>query len=222
MRYREQLQLTLAEVAAGTGSSEERIASLEQGKSAPSGDEVLIFADFYKCDYRFFISNERLAPFEQTENLYRRYGNDFSRDDRRRVQEFLFLCECEEFLMQQMSRPRSEFRFVPQGKFFKGHGDAAAAALRRHFQYSSNAIPSNVYEDFRKIGIHVFRRRLTNSNISGVMIRHPMAGASVLVNYSEDVYRQRFTGAHEAAHAILDRQEFVVSFESERFGSYSD
>jgi len=62
----------------------------------------------------------------------------------------------------------------------------------------------------------VFRRRLVNSNISGLTIRHPFAGTCVLVNYDEDIYRQRFTAAHEAAHGILDRdQEFVVSFASE-------
>jgi Zn-dependent peptidase ImmA (M78 family) len=33
-----------------------------------------------------------------------------------------------------------------------------------------------------------------------------------LVNYSEDIYRQRFTAAHEAGHAILDKEDFVVSF----------
>jgi len=33
------------------------------------------------------------------------------------------------------------------------------------------------------------------------------------VNYSEDVYRQRFTAAHELAHAIFDSDDSaVVSF----------
>src|SRR6185312_9179114 len=73
-----------------------------------------------------------------------------------------------------------------------------------------------IYADFRKLGFHVFRRRLANSNISGLTIRHPSAGTCILVNYDEDIYRQRFTVAHEAAHGILDRdQEFVVSFASQ-------
>ena len=74
-------------------------------------------------------------------------------------------------------------------------------------------MPRNVYDDFRSIGIYLFRRRLNNSNISGLFIRHPVVGRCVLVNYSEDIYRQRFTAAHEAAHAILDtEEELVVSF----------
>lgn len=44
-------------------------------------------------------------------------------------------------------------------------------------------------------------------------MRHPRAGRCILINYSEDIYRQRFTAAHEAAHAILDEdEEVIVSF----------
>lgn len=112
-----------------------------------------------------------------------------------------------------MDRPIAPFEFIPRGTFFKGQGAEAADALRRHFGYEPNSVPSNVYGDFRKLGFHVFRRRLTNSNISGLTIRHPAAGTCILVNYDEDVYRQRFTASHEAAHGLLDRdQDVVVSF----------
>ena len=39
---------------------------------------MLILADHYRCDFKFFISNEQVAPFEQTETLYRAHGNDFT------------------------------------------------------------------------------------------------------------------------------------------------
>jgi Zn-dependent peptidase ImmA (M78 family) len=74
-------------------------------------------------------------------------------------------------------------------------------------------VPRNVFTDFRRIGVHVFRRQLQNSNISGLFLSHQGAGPCLLVNYSEDVYRQRFTAAHELAHAIFDSdEEAVVSF----------
>jgi Zn-dependent peptidase ImmA (M78 family)/transcriptional regulator with XRE-family HTH domain len=212
VRYREQLELVLSEVATYTGIEQSRLADLERGLQLPTGDEVLILADFYKCDYRFFISNEKLAPFEQTENLYRRHGNEFSKEDRWRVQEFLFLCEIEQVLMQELGTRFAAFDFIPKGNFYKLHGQEAAAALRQHLGYESNQVGGDVYSDFRKIGFHIFRRHLANSNISGLMIRHPFAGPCILVNYSEDIYRQRFTAAHEAGHAILDREDFVVSF----------
>jgi transcriptional regulator with XRE-family HTH domain len=183
-KYRDQLKLTISELADRTGISENRLEQFEAGQSAPSGDEVLIVSDFYHCDYRFFISNERLAPFEQTENLYRRYGNEFSKEDRWRVQEFLFLCECEEQLKRALNRPNREFTYRPKGNYFKGHAEDAAKRLRQYFGYGDDRIPSDIYRDLRSLGIHILRRKLENSNVSGLTVRHPFAGNCILVNWS--------------------------------------
>jgi Zn-dependent peptidase ImmA (M78 family) len=144
--------------------------------------------------------------------LYRRYGKEFSKSDRRNVQDFLFLCECEEFLLRELGRTqiRQAFSFRKTGEFFKAHGEQAAAKLRQQLGYTAREVGMNVYEDIRRIGVHVFRRKLGNSNISGLFIRHPTAGKCVLINYSEDIYRQRFTAAHEFGHTILDDEEDVV------------
>ena len=205
--------LSQAEVDKSTGIPVGRIDEFECGKAEPTGDEVLILADFFRCDYRFLISNERLAASEQTESLYRKYGSEFTKEDRRAILEFLYLCECEQILNDELGRKTEGFSFSPRGTHYKAHAEQAATALRAHFAYASNAVPSDVYEDFRKIGFHLFRRRLVNSTISGITIRHPFAGTCILVNYDEDIYRQRFTAAHEGAHGIIDRgEEVVVSF----------
>jgi transcriptional regulator with XRE-family HTH domain len=94
-RCRTQLLLSIAEVASSTGLSVERLEAFESGKATPSGDDVLVLADFFTCDYRFFRSNEQLAGFEQTDSLYRMHGSEFSKADRRNVLEFIFLCESE-------------------------------------------------------------------------------------------------------------------------------
>ena len=218
--YRDQRQLTPAELATGTGIDPDRFAGLEAAELLPSGDEVLIIADFFQCDYRFFVSNERLAAFQQTETLYRKFGNDFSKNDRRSIQEFFFLCECEAFLLTELNRKIEAFSFMPRGTFFKGHGEDAAKELRRHFSYGPKQVPSDIYADFRRLGFHVFRRRLENSNISGLTVQHPTAGTCILVNYSEDIYRQRFTAAHEGGHGIIDRgEDVIVSFKGQE-GEY--
>jgi len=215
--HRDQRQLTLLELAEGTGIPLTRLERCESGDLAPTGDEVLIIADFFQCDYRFFISNEKLAAFQQTEALYRKFGTEFTKNDRKSIQEFFFLCECEAFLLAELDRKVEPFNFTPTGSVFKRHGEDAAKALRGHFSYKSNEVPSNVYDDFRRLGFHVFRRRLENSNISGLTIRHPWAGTCILVNYSEDIYRQRFTGAHEGGHGILDcADDVIVSFQSQK------
>ncbi len=213
--YREQMSVSVDDVATATGIPSDLIRAYEQGEKEPSGDEILIFADFFHCDFRFFISNERVAPFEQTESLYRKHGAEFSSVDRLRIQEFLFLCESEHFLNTELGSQsyQGQFVFRKTGSYYKGHGEKAAQALRRFLDYDSNAIAMDIYQDIRRLGVHVFRRKLGNSNISGLFVKHPTAGKCVLVNYDEDVYRQRFTAAHETAHSILDDDEdFVVSF----------
>lgn len=213
-KYREQLKESVIEVGAATGISAERLVAIEGGQVEPTGDEVLILADHYRCDFKFFISNEQVAPFEQTETLYRAHGNDFSKEDRRAVQDFLYLCETEDFLMRELGRLISSFVFSPTGSFFKGQGEAGAARLRSALGYSDRQVPRDVYAEFRSVGVHVFRRKLGNSNISGLFIMHPVAGKCALVNHSEDVYRQRFSAAHEMAHAVFDSaQGASVSFE---------
>lgn len=213
-KYRGQLHESLLDVATSTGIDAARLAQIEGGHAEPTGDEVLILADHYRCDFKFFISNEQVAPFEQTEVLYRAHGSDFSKEDRRAVQDFLYLCETEDFLMRELGRAPGSFTFSPSGGYLKGHGEAAAARLRSALGYADNAVPRDVYADFRSVGVHVFRRRLGNSNISGLFIAHPVAGKCALVNYSEDIYRQRFSAAHEMAHAIFDADQGAsVSFE---------
>ncbi len=214
IRYREQFQVDISDLSASTGIRSERLIHFEKAEIEPTGDEILILADFYKCDFRFFISNQKLAPFEQTEYLFRKYGDDLTKEDRWAIQEVLFLSECEAFLANHFDNYRiRNFYYEKRGSFYKQQAIEAATLLRDFLGYSDYEVPMDIYEDFREIGIHLFRRKLFNSNISGICVKHPVAGKCVLVNYDEDIYRQRFTAAHEVGHSILDNDnEVVVSY----------
>lgn len=140
-KYREQFKTPLIQMSLETGIPEESLRQLEHAERRPTGDEVLILADYYKCDYQFFISNEKLATFEQTETLFRRYGEEFSREDRWAVQEFLLLCECEHFLISLFPTDNyNQFSFTKKGNYFKKHGEEAATKLRQHLGYSYNQV----------------------------------------------------------------------------------
>jgi Zn-dependent peptidase ImmA (M78 family)/transcriptional regulator with XRE-family HTH domain len=213
-RYREQLQLSLEEVAKKTGIGESRFRNLEGGLVEPTGDEILIFSDFYKQDYIYFISNQQKAASEQIDILYRQYGGDFSKQDRWAIQEFMFLCECEELVFNATEFKKVEFEFISSGDYYKDHGQQAAIKLRTTLGFQPVVAIPNPYQALRKLGVHIFRRKLSNSNISGLFIAHPLAGKCVLINYSEDIYRQNFTLVHEIGHAIFDYQEKInVSYE---------
>jgi len=212
-RVRDMLCVSLGEVASATGISESRLALLESASAEPTGDEVLILADHFREDFRFFISNEQQTVLERTEKLFRAYDTELNGGDRRAIQEFLFLCDNEAFLYSELGRrPSLSFSPVVKGDYFKGHALDGARGLRAAAGYRDADVP-DVFHVLRCLGFHVFRRKLDNEKISGLFLDHPIAGPSLLINYSEDVYRQRFTAAHEAAHALFDRgQEFVVSF----------
>lgn len=204
--YREQQLATVEDVSAATGIDRERLRSIEQGAIEPSGDEILILADYFKCDFRFFISNERMAPFEQTRELYRSNGDAFTKEDRLAIQEFLYLSETEAFLQAEMGTTYTAFSPETVGSNLKAHGPPAAIKVRQALGITESVLPE-VYSAMRQLGIHVFRRKLGNSSISGVFIQHPIAGKCALINFSEDVYRQRFSAAHEMAHAIFDADQ---------------
>lgn len=204
-----QLQaVDVAVVSSHTGIESSRLDFIEGGKGLPSGDELLILANYYARDFRDFVDPARPEPFKQTDILYRRHGEAFTVNDRRAIQEFLFLCEIEATLQKELGIRQTPFKFESSDRdMHKVQGLKAAAELRTVLGHTGRKISLNIYADFRKIGIHVFRRRLIASEISGLYIEHPIAGHCILVNYDEDIYRQRFSASHEAAHAIFDSSE---------------
>ncbi|HET8933821.1 MAG TPA: XRE family transcriptional regulator [Polyangiales bacterium] len=215
-RQREMIGETVEQLSAATGIPVDEVQELENGQRAPTGDQVLILADRFLCDFKFFISNESATPIERTEKLFRAHSRDLSSQDRRAIQEFLFLCENEAFLLRELGRQAPlAFKFEKRGNYAKGHGVKAAGELRRVLGTDANEVPE-VFFVLRRLGMHVFRRKLNNRRISGLFIQHPAAGPCVLVNYDEDVYRQRFTAMHEGGHAIFDiGDEYVVSIDGQ-------
>lgn len=216
LRCRENLQLSQLEVSSKIGINSIRLKQLEEGKETPTGDEVLILADFFKQDYQFFITNDIKSAIEQVQILYRKHGAEFSKQDRWIIQEFLYLCECEQQVFDLTDFHELKFEFKPRGGYYKTHGIDAAEALRKTLNLNIDDLIVDIYGLFRKLGIHIFRRKLENSTISGLFINHPKAGKCVLVNYDEDIYRQNFTVAHEIGHAIFDfKDDINISFNGE-------
>lgn len=217
IRCRENLSLKISNVSERIGIATERLDEIEKGLKEPTGDEILIFADFYKQDYKYFISNEKLSASEQIEVLYRKFGDDFSKQDRWAIQEFIFLCENEQDILNYLDYKKLNFNAPKYSNVHKTQGVETAEKLRLFLGYKDDELYSDLFSEFRKIGLHIFRRRLNNSKVSGLFIKHPNAGKCILVNYDEDTYRQNFTLSHEVCHALLDDEfEFNVSFKNEK------
>ncbi|MEA5043776.1 MAG: XRE family transcriptional regulator [Petrimonas sp.] len=216
IRCRKNLDLETSDVSKRIGLSSERLDEIEKGIKEPTGDEILIFADFYKQDYKYFISNEKLSASEQVEILYRKFGDDFLKEDRWAIQEFIFLCENEQDILSHLGYKKLSFDAPKYSNIYKTQGAETAEKLRYFLGYKDDELYSDLYSEFRKIGLHIFRRKLNNSKISGLFIKHPVAGKCILINYDDDTYRQNFTLTHEVCHALLDDEfEFNVSFISD-------
>lgn len=213
-KSRDSFALSIAEVSGATNITAGELESYENAATDPKGDHVLILADLFHCDHRYFIDLGWPDTFGNTSILFRAYSEELSKDDRLAIQETLLLCENEAYLQNELATRTTPFSFTPEGTFFKGHGHDAAVKLRQFLGYGPNELKLNVFADFRRIGFHVFRRRLNNEKISGLFVQHPTAGKCIIVNYDEDLFRQRFTAAHEGGHAILDTHAtYNVSFE---------
>lgn len=207
--YRLQLQQTAFEVALATGIGDKRLHAIEAGQLEPSGDEILILADHFRCDFHYFISNERVAPFEETEVLYRAGQGEFTAADRQAIQEFLYLCDTEALLLEFLNRSKPKIDLDKLTVSELASPIESAKRIRSALGYSDIELIADVYQACRDLGLHMFRRKLGNSKISGLFITHPTAGKCALVNSSEDIYRQRFSAAHEMAHAIFDADQPV-------------
>ncbi len=217
IRCRENLNLEISSVSERIGIPTIRVDEIEKGIKEPTGDEILIFADFYKQDYKFFISNEKLSASEQVEVMYRKFGEDFSKEDRWAIQEFIFLCENEQDILNYLDYKTLKFNAPKYSNVYKTQGVETAEKLRHFLGYKGEELYSDLFSEFRKIGLHIFRRKLNNSKISGLFIKHPIAGKCILINYDEDTYRQNFTLSHEVCHALLDDEfEFNVSYKNEK------
>lgn len=222
-RCRVNLQKDIEEIEILTGINKDRIKSLENGLIEPTGDEILIFSDVYLEDYRYFISNEKLSASEKVEVMYRKFGGAISKKDRETIQEFIYLCENEQYVSDLLQVKQTTFSPPIFQKVYSKDGVKVAYPLRKALGYNNEQLYGDIFSEFRKIGIHVFRKKLDSDNISGLFIKHPTAGKCILINYDEDIFRQNFTLAHEVGHALMDGgEEFNISTKSDNTSEYRE
>lgn len=217
LRSRNNMGLSKTEASRLAGIDISRIDALESGTVEPSGDEILILADVYKEDFRYFISNQNLSSAETVDELYRLNGS-ITNTDKRAIQSFIFHSVNEQSLLDSLDKKKEIFTLprISNEKIWKKDGVKVAQALRQFLGYKNIDAYQNLYYEFRRIGIHIFRVKLEDSNLSGLFVKHPIADKCVLVNYDDNLYRQNFTLCHEVGHALMDGSSYNVSYQSQK------
>lgn len=216
---RESLLIEKEEVAKYLRCSIEEYEKIENGESSSiDGDIIILISQVLEMDFRYFVSGDYVSAESQIKELFRQNG-DITKNDRKAIRKFIRLCEEKHNLEGLLSRQKplpydySGYGFRSNNHKYQG----ITAAYRERERLNIDDSINDIYGLLRKQKIHIFRRRLEDSNISGVYIKHPIAGHCVLINYSDDIYRQNFSMAHEYCHVLFDsgKEQSITYFNRE-------
>lgn len=216
---RESLLIEKDEIAKYLRCSVEEYEKIESGElNSIDGDTIIIISQVLEMDFRYFVSGDYVSAESQVKELFRQNG-DITKNDRKAIRKFIRLCEekhnLEDLLSRQKPMPYDYSKYEFKSDNHKYQGITAAYLERERLKIDDSI--NDIYGLLRKQKIHIFRRKLEDSDISGVYIKHPIAGHCVLINYSDDLYRQNFSMAHEYCHVLFDsgKEQSITYFNRE-------
>lgn len=185
---RESLLIDAVQAAERLQISVEDYLSVESGQKKATGDQVVLLASFYQRDFRYFVTGDYPSAESQIQEMFR-LNASLSQNDRIAIQEFVRLCEYEDFLEREVFQKKS-FSIPDYSQHRFGHNNfkwqgAESAALERTRLGLGQLPIIDIFELMRKQGIHVFKRQIEDGNISALYINHPTAGHCILVNYTD-------------------------------------
>ena len=209
-KARESLLISPQDSALRLQISLQEYLDVELGRNRITGDQLVLLCALYRRDFRYFVTGDYPSAESQVQEMFR-LNAALSQSDRVAIQEFVRLCEYEDFLEREIFQRQSiiipNYEQVSFGhKYFKRQGEEAASLERERLTLGQQPI-ENIFDLIRTQGIHIFKRQLEDKNISGLYINHPVAGHCILINYLDDLYRQNFSAAHEYCHALFDSSE---------------
>lgn len=212
----EMQEYSLDEFSNLTKVSLNRLNELIKGSKAPTGGEILIFSDVLKIEHEYFISNEVTSLVEKTETFFRNTEGVITRSDKRIITETLNTALFYKYLQDVRNIRNVEFNPESESDNHVQQGMDAALQLRKQLKYPVDKVDINPFAIARQMGIQVYRRKLSDSSISGIHLSSLETGKVILINYKDDLYRQNFSVLHEMAHSIFDGKDaFEISLESD-------
>ena len=110
---------------------------IESGRNRIAGDQLVLLSALYRRDFRYFVTGDYPSAESQIQEMFRRNAA-LSQSDRVAIQEFVRLCEYEDFLEREIFQRQSvtipNYRQYSFGhRYFKRQGEEAAGACH-HFR----------------------------------------------------------------------------------------
>ncbi|WP_252223188.1 MULTISPECIES: XRE family transcriptional regulator [unclassified Clostridium] len=217
---RESLLMSIEEVAKYLECDETYYNGIESGNiTSLDGDTIILLSQKFERDFRYFVSGDYPSTESQVKELFRQ-NSKLTKNDRISIQKFIRLCE-EKYNLELALGKEKNFPIDYSKKVFKSdnhkYQGISVAYLERQRLNISDSI-DDIYGKLREQKIHIFRKALEDNNISGVYVKHPRVGHCILINYSDDIYRQNFSMAHEYGHVLFDsdREQNISYFNKEK------
>lgn len=211
---RELASISQNEAADALGLPRTAVTQMEGGNRAVSTLELSSLAELYRRPVRWFLAEAPDVEEDVVVALHRiAPGLDAEPDVRREVDRCVQICRegiSLEGLLGREERdgppayresvPRSTGEAVMQG-------ERVAEQERKRLELGSAPV-ADMTELLGDQGIWASTVDLPNT-MSGLFLHHPSIGMAVLINAGHVRARQRFSLAHEYAHALLDRDRVV-------------
>ena len=210
---RAEIGLSQNEVAHFVGVDRAMVSYWESGKRRPNARQIAALSRLYRLDPdQLFHERERSDPDTLAEILYRRAENTElhaqtrlgMRDFTRFLDFYAKLASKVDFDIQGCKH--SPFRQPQRGAPpSKTDIQRKAEDVRSHLKLGLGPVP-DIDHAAEMLGITIFRADLgedLQTAASGGFLIHPQVGFAIVVNRSMTTGRQRFTVAHEIAHALF-------------------
>ena len=211
---RAEVGLSQQDVAHFVGVDRAMVSYWESGKRQPNARQITALAQLYRLDPDQILRGDTSSDADAlAKMLYRTAKEDLPGPTRLGIRDFTRFLDFYAGLADQAKVSihgckQSPFR-PPPAHWAKDDAYRKAEEVRSHLGLGLGPVP-DVDHAAEMLGITVFRSDLGDdirTCASGAFLNHPRVGFAIVVNMAMTPGRQRFTVAHEIAHALFHSQK---------------
>jgi Zn-dependent peptidase ImmA (M78 family)/transcriptional regulator with XRE-family HTH domain len=202
--------LSQDDLANALGVSRAMVSYWEAGKRSPNDRQLAALSQLLRVPISVLLGHEQPAPAPDVANmLLRGAENEVPDEALSGLADFVTFLDNFAMLAREARYPvrgMQQSPFTSTASFESGE-DARRKSeeVRAHLRLGLGPV-GDIDAVCEMLGITVYRANLGSDltrTISGAFLKHPEIGFSILVNLEMTPGRQRFTVAHELAHALF-------------------